>query len=345
MIELLTNIGKETLDIALETSVYMMLGLAAGGFIKSFFSPSTASKYLSGKGLAPVVRSSLIGIPLPLCSCGVAPTAASLRKQGAGKGPTASFLVSTPETSIDSIALTWVLMGPFMTIARPIAALFTAIAAGLVQRDDEQEAKVAPAENEAFEKTSFMGGQRYAFTDLWPELVPWFGAGLLLAGIISAVVPPSFMDTLFGGGVAGMLGIMVISMGLYICSSASTPIAAAMMAKGMSPGTALVFMLAGPATNLASLGIVAGILGKKGTALYLGAIAVCTFAAGIITDIIFFSFGFTTITAAAAEKSFEMPAYVSWTALLILIILALIPSLKKNDGSKCGYGDCECSQN
>ncbi len=213
------------------------------------------------------------------------PAAASLRKQGANKGATTAFLISTPESGIDSMAITYALLDPIMTIIRPVAAFVTAMMAGFAenlffwQKNNEEIAvdKSCPVDNccdgidcpdEVHKKhhtlvEKAVAGVRFGYQEVWGDIVVWFFIGVLLAAAITAMVPEDLMATLLGGGLSSMLVMLVVGIPLYICATASTPIAAALILKGVSPGAALVFLLVGPATNVTSLSVLTGILGKK----------------------------------------------------------------------------------
>jgi uncharacterized membrane protein YraQ (UPF0718 family) len=344
---IISEILSASLRLLLESAPYMIIGLAAGGLIKAFFSAGFVARHLGRGRFLPVLKAAIIGVPLPLCSCSVVPTASALKKQGAGKGAVTSFLISTPESSMDSIALTYVLIDPLMTVIRPAAAFVTAIAAGIAQTF-LPGSQHSPAETEEPERKENLnkrlgGGQYYAFFDLWPELVPWFAGGIIVSGAISALVPSSFFENSFGGGITGMLVIMAVSLGMYICSSASTPVAAVMIMKGMSPGTALVFMLAGPATNIASLGMVKSILGAKGTTLYLACIAVFTLAAGLTTDMLYAGLGIGLAAKAGAAKEI-LPQWVQWAsaAFLVFAYVKYLLNRKKSKTNECSCGSGSC---
>jgi uncharacterized membrane protein YraQ (UPF0718 family) len=353
MTHFLISTLEASLDILLDTAPFMILGIAAGGAIKAFFSAKFIAGHLGGGKFAPVIKSAIIGVPLPLCSCSVAPTAASLKKQGANRGAVSSFLISTPESSMDSIALTYVLIDPLMTVIRPVAAFITATVAGTIQNFlPETPQDKAVVNNEAAAPADplmkrLRDGQTYAFFDLWHELLPWFAGGILAAGVISALVPPSFFESGFGGGITGMLIVMAVGMGMYICSSASTPVAAAMIMKGMSPGTALVFMLVGPAVNMASLGMISSILGKRGAAVHLACLAVCTVLLGLGVDMLY-SYTGITIAASAVRVGEVLPPWLQWSSVAVLAVTAAVPFLKRksddmNNGSCCS--DCGTHSN
>jgi hypothetical protein len=270
----------------------------------------------------------------------------SLRKQGATKGATTAFLISTPESGVDSIALTYALMDPLMTAARPVSAFLTAFAAGaaenlLGERQPERDfvpdlscpvdgccdgvgcdPRVHRRHHGFAEK--LRAGLRFAFVDLWGDIAAWFFLGLLLAGLITALVPEDFFGRHLGTGLPAMLLMLAVGIPLYICASASTPIAAALILKGVSPGVALVLLLAGPATNMASLTVLAGVLGKRATAVYLGAIAVCSVLLGLGLDALYAALGISA-RAVAGQAGELFPAGLQWAAAAGVLAISAKP--------------------
>lgn len=359
--------------LLLESSVYILLGLLISGLLKVFLSPESVAKHLGEGRFRSVFKAALLGIPLPLCSCGVLPAAAGLRKQGANRGATAAFLISTPESGVDSIAVTWALLDPVMTLARPVAAFATAAAAGisenLLNSDRSREAidpdlrcpvdgccsglDCPPGEHALHHRPSerIRAGLRFALTDIWRDIAPWFFAGLLLAGLIVALVPDEWMTRFLGGGLPSMLLMLVAGIPLYICATASTPIAAAMILKGVSPGAALVFLLAGPATNLTSLTVLLKILGKRATAIYLTMIALFSVLFGLAVDRVYGILGMDA-RAVVGQAAEWVPPWAQLAGALALLLLSAIPlarSIRARRvrsgsavGSKAGKQGPEC---
>jgi len=274
------------------------------------------------------------------------PAAVSLRKQGANNGATTAFLISTPESGVDSISITYALLDPIMTVARPLVAFVTATVAGIAENlfgDSGQNKRIIPdlscpvdnccdgqncdpethrRHHTVFEK--FKAGVVYAFSDLWDDIARWFLFGVLLAGFITVLIPDDIFSTYLGSGLSAMLLMLAIGIPLYICATASTPIAAALILKGVSPGAALVFLLVGPATNVASLTVVTGILGKRATAIYLGAIAVSAVFFGLAVDQVYTSMGISA-QAMVGQASEVMPLWVQWVGALLVLILSVKP--------------------
>jgi len=315
---------------------YILFGTFMAGFIHIFFDRERIVKYLGKPGLKSVFLAALFGIPLPLCSCGVLPTAMSLRKSGASKGATLSFLISTPETGVDSIFLTYALLDPLMTVFRPFAALITAITAGISENlfgkrekapaPPEEEKCVFCEEKEREHKHSFMSrfthSMEYAFVDLLGDIALWLAIGIVIGGAISYFVPTSIIESYLGYGWPAMFFMLLIGIPLYICASASTPIAAALIAKGMSPGVALVFLLAGPATNTAGIIAVAKFLGKRSVIIYLLSIAVCSIALGFLLNYIYSTFHIDIRTVLGKGGHSMMHSVKSIAAPLLIILMA-----------------------
>lgn len=266
------------------------------------------------------------------------PAAASFKKQGANRGALASFLVSTPESGVDSIAITYALLDPIMTVVRPLAAFVSGISAGILENtvswkrftNEDQHAAVEFPNNEAQPGTSdpkpilsrLRGGLKYGFTEVWGDIVLWFFLGLLLAGIITVYIPDSLSQLVLGGGIISMLAMLLMGMPIYICATASTPIAAALLLKGASPGAVLVFLLVGPATNMTSLSVLIKILGKMGTLRYLLVIGVVSVLFGLGLDAVYHYLNIEP-RAVIAEVRETIPYWLKLSSTVILLLLSL----------------------
>jgi hypothetical protein len=270
----------------------------------------------------------------------------SLRKQGASNGATTAFLISTPESGVDSISITYALLDPIMTIARPVVAFVTAAVAGITENlfgSYNEAQKIVPdltcpvdgccdGQNCSPEEhrrhhsfwEKFLAGMRFAIGDLWKDLAAWFLIGLVLAGLITVIVPPDMFSLYLGSGLPAMLIMLAVGIPLYICATASTPIAAALILKGVSPGAALVFLLAGPATNIASLTVLAGTLGKRATAIYLTSIAVCAVLFGLIVDQVYASLGISA-QAAVGQASEIVPEWAGLIGAIFILAISIKP--------------------
>ena len=293
-------------------SPYLLLGFLIAGIMHTFIPRKYFHKYLSKKSFRSVINAALIGIPLPLCSCGVIPTAMSMRKDGASKGAVTSFLIATPQTGVDSIMATFSLMGLPFAIIRPIAALFTAVAGGfLVNKGDKcchshgnvevssccchshshaeehtcQCHSHSHAEEHSCQCHSHAEGHShgcffskvkdaltYAYVDMVEDIGKWLVVGLVIAGIITTVIPTEYFAFFKDNTLASMLLVLLISMPMYLCATGSIPIAVALMMKGLTPGAALVLLVAGPACNFASILILRKFLGTRTLLIYLGSI-------------------------------------------------------------------------
>lgn len=324
-----------------ESAPYILFGLFLSGLIQIFIDKERITKYLGQNNLLSVLRAGLVGVPLPLCSCGVIPAAMSLRKNGASKGATLSFLISTPETGVDSIAISYALLDPLMTVFRPLAAFITAITAGVaenffdrkdrqapppaaVPKEEDHGSCCAPHEAQAPHthsfKDKFACGMKFAFVDLLGDITKWFILGIIAAGLISYFVPTTWISEYVGEGLPAMLIMLAVGIPLYICASASTPIAAALILKGMSPGVALVFLLAGPATNAATIILVAKFLGKRAVVIYLLSIAICALGFGFLLNYLYAASGIN-VNATVGMAAHMCPHFLQTPAAIVLALL------------------------
>ncbi|MBW1988513.1 MAG: SO_0444 family Cu/Zn efflux transporter [Deltaproteobacteria bacterium] len=343
--EFATGILASAWELFLDSAPFMVLGLLVAGLLRAFISPAAVARHFGTGRFWPVVKASALGVPLPLCSCGVLPAAVSMKKQGANNGAVASFLVSTPESGVDSMAVTYALLDPLMTVLRPVAAMVTALAAGLGQNFlDLENGRPAPSLEPACcppnpeEEPAADGMARrlstglwFAFSDVWADMAGWFAVGLLAAGAVMALVPEDALAAVLGGGMGSMLIMLAAGIPLYICATASTPIAAALILKGVSPGAALVFLLAGPATNITSLAVLFGVLGKRATVVHLGFIAAFSLAFGLLADGLYSFFG-VSAQALAGKGAEALPHWTGLAAGLFLLALSA-PLLARRAGS------------
>lgn len=276
-------------------SPYVLLGFFLAGLLHVFFKPSAMRRHFSGKGFGPVAKAALFGVPLPLCSCGVLPTAVSLKRSGASKGATTSFLIATPQTGVDSIAATWSLLGPAFAVVRPVAALAGAVAGGMAVSaadGDADEADQAgssfttddqPAQKESFGK-KMLRALKYGMVDMVASVGKWLVIGLVVAALITVVVPDDIFVSLAEHPILAMLLMVVVAVPMYVCATGSIPIAMSLMLKGLTPGVGFVLLMAGPAANFASVMVLRKSLGAKATAIYVGAVVATAMAFGIIID-------------------------------------------------------------
>jgi len=340
-----------------EMSPYLLFGFFVAGLLSVFVSQKMVERHLGGRGFLPVLKATLVGIPLPLCSCGVIPVAMSLRKHGASRGSTISFLLSTPQTGVDSILVTYSLLGPVFAIFRPLAALVTGLVGGILvdlfgQGPEDSELRMADggqkteagiprADNGAAPNPQsairnpqseaagecccchhavspgrkFLNGMKYGFLSLPRDIGKPLLIGLVIAALISTVVPDDFFAARLGRGLPAMLVMMLIGIPMYVCASASVPVAAAMILKGLSPGAALVFLITGPGTNAAGLATIWNTLGRRTAILYLLTVAGCALAAGVVLDSIIHSINI----GAASHMHHVGPSLVQHVSAVVLL--------------------------
>lgn len=275
-----------------EMSPYILLGFFIAGVMHAFVPQRSMARHLSGTGWRPVVKAAMIGVPLPLCSCGVLPTAIAMRRGGASRASSTSFLIATPQTGVDSIAATWSLLGPAFAVIRPVAALFTAVFGGMAVGKSEkattlecesESAVDAPQQQLPFDR-KMTDALRYGFVDLVSSIGGWLVAGLIIAALITVYVPADFFSVLGRTPVFSMIAVLVIAIPMYVCATGSIPIAMSLMMKGLSPGTALVLLMAGPAANFASFTLISKEMGRKSALIYLLSIIAGAVAFGLIID-------------------------------------------------------------
>ncbi len=328
-----------------EMSPYILLGLLVAGLLQVFVPARLMGRHLAGSGFKQVVKAALLGIPLPLCSCGVLPTAVALRRRGASRAASSSFLIATPQTGVDSIAATYGLLGPAFAVIRPVAALATALAGGSLvgaaERKMPPEAGMGScdvSENVGAERRSFFSklgeALRYGFFDLLRSIGVWLVVGLVIAALINVLVPVDFFASLGERPLLAMLAVVVVAVPMYVCATGSIPIAMSLMLKGLSPGTALVLLMAGPAANFASVGIISRSMGKRCAAVYIGSIIVGAIAFGLAVDYLFPREWFTLPLSAGAcihhGGATWFPTACSVVLVLLLAAAFIVPKFNKN---------------
>lgn len=314
-------------------SPYLLFGFAIAGVLSVLISPAFVETYLGSRGFWPVVKASLFGVPLPLCSCGVIPVTVSLRKHGASRGASVSFLLSTPQTGVDSFLVTWSLLGPVFAIFRPLIAFVTGLVGGIaVQVVTDNSKEVAEEQTDETKCQDACCTQphvpkiirivRYAFITLPEDIGRPMLAGIFIAALIAAFVPEDFV--IKGVDTVGPFGTMLIMMALgipvYVCATASVPLAAIMIAKGISPGAVLVFLMTGPATNAAAFATIWKIMGGRTAIVYLLTVIVCALVSGLLLDVFF-----PELSVSVQEHFHEMsPSALSHVlAVVLLVILGL----------------------
>ena len=338
---IITGIAQEIWFLLKEMAPYLLFGFLIAGILNIAIPPKKINKHLSGRSFWSNVKASLFGIPLPLCSCGIIPVAAYLRKEGAGKGSTISFLSSTPTTGVDSILATYALLGPVYAIIRPVAAFVSGVFGGTLTNiidktaDDnaiEQEGfscnlcnETEPHSHKFHEKVKAVF--RYGFIDLIEDVAKWILIGIVIGSIISFLVPDNFVEHYFGNPLFAYPIMLIISIPMYVCATGSIPIAASLILKGMTPGAGLIFLIAGPATNAATISFVGGKLGKKAMISYLVSIIITGLLFGLFIDHIWNLSGKNISIFTSSMKM--LPAWIKTASAILLILLILRAFLLK----------------
>jgi len=348
-----------------EMAPYLLLGFLIAGLLRTFVPRTLYSKHLAPRTMKSVVKAAALGIPLPLCSCGVIPTAVGLRKEGASHGACTSFLIATPQTGVDSIAATYSLMGLPFAIVRPIAALFTAMFGGwLVNRYAREDEAIS-------EKNSHEGGEshdacecheghchshhdeqpatfwgkitgalEYAFVDMMQDVGKWLVVGLLIAALITVAVPNEWLAALHEYKLLNMLIVLAVAIPMYVCATGSIPIAVSLMAKGLTPGAALVLLMAGPAVNSASMLVIGKVFGKRTLWLYILAIVIGAMLFGLGIDYLLPQEWFAVQSAIAGSAGHcahcLTPMDWVWVAALVLLLINAFWQMHRHGHS------CEC---
>jgi uncharacterized membrane protein YraQ (UPF0718 family) len=317
-----------------EMSPYLLFGFFVAGILSVLVSQRLVEKHLGGRGIWPLIKASLFGVPLPLCSCGVIPVSMSLHKHGASKGSTISFLLSTPQTGVDSIFVTLSLLGPVFAVFRPLAAFITGITGGTLvdvfTKRTEDTNQVPPKCSDeccdtAENKLKIVKGLKYGFVTLPRDIGKAMLVGLVIAAVISALVPDGYFAEKLGIGIFAMVIMMFLGIPVYVCATASVPVAAALILKGLTPGAALVFLMTGPATNAASFVTIWKILGKATAVIYLATVAGCALIGGILLDYIATGVDIEIAT----RPGWMLPPVVKYTSAVVLLAVLAFAILTK----------------
>lgn len=377
------NVLEAVLGIVNEMSPYLLLGFLLAGLMHAFIPEGWFTKYLSGNTVRSVVNAAIFGVPLPLCSCGVIPTAMSLRREGASKGAVVSFLIATPQTGVDSIFATYSLMGLPFAVVRPVAALLTAVLGGTLVTMGEKVETAEPspstgplhAEAEGHAACGCSCGceddgathgktfwhrcveaLKFGFVEMMEDIGKWLVVGLIVAGLITVLVPDSFFEVFKDSTLLSMLLVLCISVPMYICATGSIPIAVALMMKGLTPGAALVMLMAGPACNVASILVINKVLGRRTLVRYLTAIVGGSILFGVGIDHLLPRTWFTSHLLTTHACCHESAGWFEWTCTAVLALLllnVLRMKLTHQSACSCGHdhaghhhchdGHCDCS--
>lgn len=345
----MTELFSSLLYMLNEMSPYILLGFLIAGVIYAFVPQNLFARHLSSGGWKAVVKAAAVGIPLPLCSCGVLPTAIGMRRKGASRAASTSFLISTPQTGVDSIAATWSLLGPAFAVIRPVAALIIAFFGGMAVgygNDDDNDGchdehdecccHCCCHDEELESDASRSFGQKcllalkYGFVDLVGSIGGWLTAGLLIAAVITVYVPADFF-AITQWPIVSMILVLIIAIPMYVCATGSIPIAMSLIMKGLSPGTAFVLLMAGPAANFASFSLVAKEMGRKSAVIYLISIIAGAVAFGLSIDYLLPSrwFAIQTMPVDSSMVTAEGAGIFSMICTIILIILLAVSLVVK----------------
>lgn len=391
---ILLNVFYEIWVLVCEMAPYLLLGFLLAGLMHEFVPKSLSQRYLSGRSMKSVLWAALFGVPLPLCSCGVIPTAMGLRREGAGKGATIAFLIATPQTGVDSIVATYSLMGLPFALIRPLVAMVTAVMGGwLVNATDNEILAVRSPQKHEEEHHGCCCGEpheekhshdcccgkhheeehhdcccgkhheeehshgcccgehkrniwhrlwdamTYAFVEMMGDIGKWLLVGLAVAGIITALVPDTWFAVFQGNSLLSILFVLLLSIPMYLCATGSIPIAVALMLKGLTPGAALVLLMAGPASNAASIVVIRKELGWRTLLVYLGSIVLGAVVFGLAIDLLLPEAWFTQalrLTEDCCEAGPGLFSIVSTLVLALLLLNAFSPvKVWKGKGCSC----------
>ena len=316
-----------------EMAPYLLLGFLFAGLLKVFFPVDGITKYMGRKKFGSVVNAAILGVPMPLCSCGVIPAGVAFYRNGASKGATTSFLISTPQTGVDSIFATYSLLGLPLAIIRPVVAFLSGIIGGSLSHGIEKaQWSVAKTPGEKLkDKDQNKQGPgakvkevlSYGFGELVEDIVKWLVIGLLAAALLSVIIPDTFIPRYIGNPWIEMSMVLLVSIPLYVCATGSIPLAAVLLMKGLSPGAALVFLMAGPATNVATMSVIGNTMGRKALIIYLGSIIGGALLFGTIVNEFLPLSWFTSYMVMDHEHSF-LPEWMKMGSTIVLTALILL---------------------
>lgn len=334
LLNIIIGILSSSLDLLIAMAPYLLFGFFFAGILNEFISAEKIAQHLGKSSIGSVVKAALFGIPLPLCSCGVIPPTMALRKAGASRGAVLSFLIATPTSGVDSIAATYSLLGPFFAVYRVVASffagIFSGIVANLLDKGTDQEPKSGPVSTS--EQTNKTVSARiksifyYAFIELLSEIGKWLVIGIFVGGLITYLIPESFFTESIFSGWKAILLMLVVSVPIYVCATGSIPIAAALLLKGINPGAAFVFLLAGPATNAVTMTVITKYLGKKSAFIYIATLIMSSLAFGLLLDLLWGHWGLSTTTHFHGHSM--IPRWLEIASALVLSGLLLFVFIK-----------------
>jgi len=324
--EIFINFFTALFDLSNAMAPYIIFGLFFAGILHELVPDSLVAKHLGKGNILSVIKATLFGVPLPVCSCGVIPLASSIKKSGASNGSTLSFLISTPITGVDSILATYGIFGWIFTLYRVVTSMIISIIAGVLANffgenslDDSDKNELQSNEEsccsskEHKRSFSFVGAMKYAFVTLLSDIASPLFIGLLLGALISVAIPSNLSEILLEYSWLSYLIVIAIAVPMYVCATASLPIAAGLMLAGVSPGAAFVFLTAGPATNTVTIGVVKKMLGTKTLYIYLGTIVLGSVVFGLGLDYL--------LEGVSVKSMIHMDEEVSTIAILSTLFL------------------------
>ncbi|HID40243.1 MAG TPA: hypothetical protein EYP36_12120 [Calditrichaeota bacterium] len=332
MIEFFISFAQETAFFFNEMAIYLVFGFLMAGILHIIFPDSFIYRHLGRSSLSSVFKATLAGIPLPLCSCGVIPVAASIRNKGASRGASLAFLTATPQIGTDSFMITYSLIGWVFAVFRIAAAFITAVVSGILANifTAGREAQPRPSLEIEERKKSINERLRsilsYVQVELFGSIANYLVIGILAAGLISVLIPDGFFEAYLSNHFLSMLIMLLAAIPMYICATASTPIAASLLLKGISPGAALVFLLAGPATNAVTISTVVKTMGKKALVIYIGSISVVSIALGFLLNELAFSYNVEVMMRHQHEL---LPPWLEWLGSALLLSMLLFHYTRK----------------
>jgi len=383
--EFILEFFNALIDLSNAMAPYILFGLFFAGLLHELVPDTLVSKHLGKDSIGSVIKATVFGVPLPVCSCGVIPLATSIKKSGASNGATLSFLISTPITGVDSILATYGMFGWAFTIYRVITSMVISIIAGILanlfpeKNSGEEQERTAPkpafsmatpstkpmsfatapvstekkeesasccssgsscSSEDEKKKFSMRGALKYAFITLLGDIASPLLVGLLLGALITVAIPSNLSEILLEYSWLSYIIVIIIAVPMYVCATASLPIAAGLMLAGVAPGAAFVFLSAGPATNTVTIGVVKKMLGTRTLYIYLGT---------IIFGSILFGFGLDYLLRDVSVKEMiHMDEHASIVAIVSSVVLwafvgyfMLKPYFKKEEKSCCSGDSCE----
>ena len=324
---------QEVWNITASMAPYLLFGFFMAGLLSLVLTKKFVSKHLGKGNLVSIIKAAIIGVPMPLCSCSVIPVTISLSKQGAKKGPAVAFLTSTPQTGVDSILVTYSLLGPVYALLRIISAFICGVTSGVIinrfdHQSDSIEEEISCCSSDNSTGNKYLKAMKYGLIDMPRDLGKELLIGIIITAIFTALIPANYFADNVGSGLWGMLLMLVTGIPIYVCSTASVPIAVGLIISGFSPGAVLVFLIAGPATNAASLSALVKIIGRKETIIYLLSLMVTALLIGFVTDYFNIAQGIQ-VYAQEAHEHLGIIQHISAAVLLLLMSPKLFTFFKR----------------